>query len=155
KPTSWSPIVETARSQVRIGAAIGGSDVLGYHFYSASATWLASGPSTAIRPSNGTPDWSLSYFYDRWRPTLFASAATETSFSAGPAADNGTPLDATLRERQLQLGVIFPIRHTQATHTALLSAIRSVDEYTLADESFARNRTALRAAWASTTAHTY
>ena len=155
KPTSWSPIIETPPSQVRAGAAIAGADVLGYHIYAASATWLTSGPD-APRPAHAaTPDWNVSYFYDRWRPTLFLSASTETSFFAGPAAENGTPADSTLRELQLQAGIVLPIRHTRVSHTAFASAIRSVDEYTLTNESFTRNLAAGRGAWATTTAHTY
>src|SRR5262245_47187206 len=40
RPTSWTPIVESDSTQLRVGAATGGVDVLGYHAYSASATWL-------------------------------------------------------------------------------------------------------------------
>src|SRR5207244_9906125 len=32
RPTSWSPIVEGDNTQLRVGAAVGGYDVLGYHF---------------------------------------------------------------------------------------------------------------------------
>jgi Tol biopolymer transport system component len=155
RPTSWSPIVEGDSTQLRVGAAIDGVDVLGYHFYSASATWLASGPAEAPKPNAAEPDWQVSYFYDRWRPTVFASASSATSFFAGPASDNGTPTEATLRQRQIQAGVVVPIRHTRVSHTALASMIRAVNDYTLPAETISRNRTAARAAWGTTTAHTY
>jgi hypothetical protein len=155
KPTSWSPIVEGDSTQLRFGASIDGVDVLGYHFYSASATWLASGPSEATRPSAAVPDWQVSYFYDRWRPTFFATASSDTSFFAGPATDNGTPTEATLRQRQIQAGIILPIRHTRVSHTAQASIVRAVNDYTLPDEAISRNRTAARGAWGTTTAHTY
>jgi len=155
RPTSWSPVVEGDNTQLRVGAAVGGYDVLGYHFYSASATWLASGPSDAPRPNAAVPDWQISYFYDRWRPTFFATASSDTSFFAGPASDNGTPAEATLRQRQIQAGVILPIRHTRVSHTALASIVRAVNDYTFPHETISRNRTAARAAWGTTTAHAY
>src|SRR5579862_4504270 len=57
-PTSWTPLVVVG-GQVRLGAGAGGSDVLGYHAYSATATWLASTPPGAIKPNEATPDWQL------------------------------------------------------------------------------------------------
>ena len=155
RPTSWSPIVEGDRTQLRVGASVDGYDVLGYHFYSASATWLTSGPADAPKPNVAEPDWQISYFYDRWRPTFFASASSDTSFFAGPASDNGTPAEAALRQRQIQTGVIVPFRHTRVAHTALASIVRAVNDYTFPNETISRNRTAARAAWGTTTAHTY
>ena len=154
-PTSWTPIVASGGSQLRAGAAVGGSDVLGYHGYAASATWLLSAPAGATAPDSASPDWQVSYFYDRWRPTFFAAASRATSFFAGPPTDAGTPVDATLRQRELEAGLLLPFRHTRVSHTALVSALMAVDEYTLADRVETRDRTALRAAWASTNAHTY
>ena len=154
-PTSWAPIVVLDSTQFRAGALVGGADVLGYHAWSASATWLLAAPADATRPSSATPDWQVSYAYTRWRPTLFAAASTATSFFAGPPTDTGTPTDATLRERQIEGGVLLPFQHTRVSHTALASMLRSLDEYTFADGMLTRNRTAVRAAWTTTTAHTY
>src|SRR6185436_11307124 len=95
KPTSWSPIVETGGDQVRIGAEVGGVDVLGYHVYSTTATWLVSGPEGAPAPNAAAPDWQGYYAYSRWVPTFYASTSSETSFFAGPATDAGTPTAAT------------------------------------------------------------
>ena len=47
--------------------AIGGVDVLGYHAYSASATWLVDAPPMRRRPTRRPLDWKLAYAYDRWR----------------------------------------------------------------------------------------
>jgi hypothetical protein len=154
-PTSWAPIVVLDTTQFRAGALVAGTDVLGYHAWAASATWLLAAPADATRPSSAAPDWQLSYAYDRWRPTLFAAASTATSFFAGPPTEAGTPTDATLRERQIEGGVLVPFRHTRASHMALASMLRSLDEYTLADGVLTRNRTAIRGAWTTTTAHTY
>lgn len=154
-PTSWSPLFLISSAQFRAGALVAGSDVLGYHAWTASATWLISGPADAVLPSASSPDWEVSYLYDRWRPSLFASASTKTSFFAGPPTAAGTPTDSTLREQQLEGGILFPIRHTRTSHTALLSFLRSIDDYTTDAGPLTRHRSAARAAWSTTTAHTY
>ena len=155
KPTSWTPILESGSDQLRVGAGISGYDLLGYHAYTATATWLVSSPAGTPTPSAAQPDWQLSYAYNRWRPTLFVIAASETSFFAGPATDAGTPTSAVLRERQIEAGVIVPVRHARAQHAARFSVVRAVDEYTLGSGSFARDRTPIRATWQTVTAHEY
>jgi hypothetical protein len=155
KPTSWFPIVENDGDQVRAGASAGGVDILGYHAYAISATWLVSGPADAVTPRGAAPDWQVYYTYDRWRPRLFASASSETSFFAGAPTDAGTPAAATRRERQVEAGVVLPIRHTRVRHAALLSIVRAVDDYRLANGVQTRKRTPLHAAWETTTARTY
>ena len=154
-PTSWSPIITGDSDEGRLGAEVFGSDVLGYHSYSASATWLVDSPSGAPTPAGASPDWSVSYAYDRWRPTLFAAASLETSFFVGPATDRGTPSAATRRERVVRAGVVLPFVKARTRHTASMSIFRSVDEFTLVDRTFDRERTALRTAWRSNTARTY
>jgi hypothetical protein len=80
---------------------------------------------------------------------------SEASFFAGPATDAGTPASATRRERQLEGGVIVPIRHVRAQHAIRLSLVRAVDDYTLGGGSFSRDRTPVRASWQTITARTY
>ena len=155
KPTSWTPIVENDADQIRVGAALNGVDVLGYHAYSAAATWLVSGPAGAPTPSAATPDWQVSYLYNRWRPSLYLAASEATSFFAGPASDTDTPAPATRRERQIESGVIFPIRHARVQHAAVLSIVRAVADYSLGETQFTRNRTPIRASWQTITAHVY
>jgi hypothetical protein len=155
KPTSWTPIVETGSDQVRVGAAVGGADVLGYHAYAATATWLLSSPSGAPTPNAASPDWEAYYAYDRWRPTVYAAASIATSFFTGPATDAGTPAAATRRERQIEGGVLFPIRHARASHAGLLSVIRASDDYSLPAGSLSRDRTPVRAAWQTITGRSY
>ena len=155
KPTSWTPVVETGGNQVRAGAGISGFDVLGYHAYAATATWLVSGPNGAPRPGAATPDWQVYYLYDRWRPTLYVSATSDTSFFAGPATDAGAPTPVTRRERQIESGILLPIRHVRVQHAVRLSVVRAEADYTTSDGSFSRSRTPIRAAWQSVTAHTY
>jgi WD40-like Beta Propeller Repeat len=155
RPTSWAPIVEGDSSQFRLGAATGGADVLGYHAYSAAATWLVSGPAGAERRATANPDWNISYAYDRWRPTLWAAASTATSFLSGPPTAAGTPSNATLRERRIEAGVLVPVRHVRVSHLAMLSLSAGVDEFTFGNRTLARDRRAVRGAWATTSARVY
>ena len=154
-PTSWTPVVQTGGGQARVGAGLSGFDVLGYHAYAATATWLISAPDGAPAPNRATPDWQIYYFYDRWRPTFYVSATGDTSFFAGPATDAGTPAAATRRERQIEGGVIYPIRHARVQHVARLSVVRAVADYTLGTSSFTRDRTPIRLSWLTLTAHSY
>ena len=155
RPTSWTPVVEAGGDQVRVGAASGGSDVLGYHAYAADATWLVSGSAGAPTPNGASPDWQASYAYDRWRPTLYAAASSATSFFTGPATDAGTPTAATRRERQIEGGVLFRIRHARASHAGRLSVVRASDDYSLPAGSLSRDRTPVRAAWQTITGRAY
>jgi hypothetical protein len=140
---------------VRAGAAISGADVLARHVYAASATWLVDAPPDAARPAVVAPDWHLGYAYDRWRPTLFVSASSETAFGAGRPDSAGRPTSATLRSASIEAGVLFPVRHVRVTHRASASLLRTVDRYTLTDRVDSRTRTAARLAWATTTARTF
>jgi len=155
KPTWWSPVVDADHTRIRIGAATGGVDVLGYHNYSASATWLVSRPGGAPAVGDAAPDWQAFYVYDRWRPAFWMSASRDTSFFAGPPSDSGVPSTGTLRERQLQAGVVLPVRHVRTSSTTLASVARAVDDFTFPDHSVSRNRTAVRAAATISSAHTY
>jgi hypothetical protein len=155
RPTSWMPVVEGDGDQVRVGAGVGGVDVLGYHAYAAAVTWLVSAPTGAPRPSPATPDWQIYYLYDRWRPAFYVSASSDTSFFAGPVTDAGTPTQATRRERQLEAGVIVPVRHTRVQHAARASILRADADYTLSGGAYSRERTAIRAAWQTNTARSY
>jgi hypothetical protein len=154
-PTSWMPIIEGDSTQFRAGAATSGVDVLGYHGYAASATWLVSGPDDAVRPNAATPDWSIYYAYGRWRPTLWVNASNETSFFSGPPTDAGTPTSDTLRERQIEAGILFPIRHVRVSHVGLFSMLSAVDHFTGPTGDSTRDRVAARGGWSTTTAHVY
>jgi len=155
KPTSWSPIIESDADQIRAGAGIAGYDVLQYHAYAVSATWLLSGPSDTIRPPAARPDWQMYYVYNRWRPAFWVSASTETTFFAGPPTGAGAPSRGTDRERQIEGGVVFPVRHARTSHSAAAFLQRAVEEISQPAGPSTRNRTAVRTAWTTTTAHTY
>ncbi|MBI3402701.1 MAG: PD40 domain-containing protein [Acidobacteria bacterium] len=155
RPTSWSPVIENSSDQIRAGASVFGSDVLGYHFYSATATWLVSAPAASLAPGAAVPDWQLFYLYNRWRLAPFASASTETTFFNGLDGATGRPLPITLRERQVEGGVQLPVLHVRQSYVGRLSIIRAIDDYTLAGQNVARNRTSARMAGAWTSAHRY
>jgi len=154
-PTSWSPLISGDVDETRIGAEVTGIDVLGYHSYALDATWLAEIPGGVAVANRAVPDWHASYAYDRWRPTLFAAAASETSFFAGPATAAGTPSSDTRRERTIAAGVRLPFVHTRVAQAAQFSVLRSSLEDTLPTGTFTRARTPVRAGWAISTDHTY
>ena len=92
-PTSWTPWVETTVDQLRLGVAVSQSDLLGYHSYALSATWLVDGPRGAITPQPAIPDWQVGYAYNRWRPIFFADASRTTGFFTAPADRPGIAHD--------------------------------------------------------------
>jgi Tol biopolymer transport system component len=153
-PTSWAPLVEIG-DQVRAGVSTSGSDALGRHGYSVSASWLVSGPEGALLPSAVVPDWHIGYAYDRWRPTLFASASSDTLFAAGPPDAKGRPTPATLREHELQAGVFLPFRHVRSSHRAIVSIVRTDDRYSTSSVTALIHRTASRLGVATNTARLY
>ncbi|MGE5244658.1 MAG: hypothetical protein ACM3SQ_10570 [Betaproteobacteria bacterium] len=152
-PVAWTPLFTADSRQLRAGIATGGSDVLGYHAYAASATWLVRGPSGRAG-SPATPDWEISYAYTRWRPLFFVDASEQTSFFAGPPDASGLAATETLHERELQAGVVFPVSHVRVAQTALLSFSRAVDRYAPSAASDV-DRAAIRAGWAVSTAHRF
>jgi Tol biopolymer transport system component len=154
-PTSWSPVLTSDGTQVRAGVGVAGVDILQYHAYALSASWLVSGPAGASGTRDAVPDWQAAYAYNRWRPILSLTASTQTSFFAGPATSAGTPSSATERARQVEAGLLFPVSHVRTSQVAWASLLREVDEFALADRTITRNRTALRAAWSVATAHLY
>lgn len=155
RPTSWTPTMEGDRHTLRLGFATSGVDVLGYHAYSASANWQAIAPAGGITPNRAAPDWQAYYQYDRWRPTLWASASTNTSFFAGPPSDDGTPATATLREREIEGGIALPFRRIRVSHVALMSFVGGANEFTRRDGVTTSHRAAWRAAWSLSSSRRY
>ena len=154
-PTWWTPVISDDGVTVRAGGSISASDVLGYHGYSASASWLVTSTTTAPRPAQGLPDWQLYYEYDRWRPRVYALSSATTSFSTGPALPSGAPSDSTERATTVRGGVFFPILHARTAHLAFVSVGRERNEFTFPDTSFARDRAPLRASWQTITSRNY
>ena len=153
-PTSWWPVIETGGDQIRAGATIFGSDVLAYHLYQATATWLVASPAGSQPPGPQVPDWRVSYAYDRWRPVLFVSSSMETSFFTNIDRIAG-PQPVTLRERQVEAGLQLPIVHVRRRAVGQISFIGATDDYTLGARQTTRDRFAGRAAGAYTSSHRY
>ncbi len=147
-PTAWSPLVVADADQIRAGLSTGGTDVLGYHAWGLSASWLAatsgwSGPENLV--DRRIPDWTAQYSYNRWQPSFFASASRRTSFFDVPATSTSPLLRVGVVERRYEGGVVLPIQRVLTNHAALVSMVRAVDEYTLPARSI--NRSSVRAGW--------
>ncbi len=154
-PTSWWPVIITGGDQLRAGATIFGSDVLGYHLYQATATWLVASPAESQPPGAQVPDWQVSYVYNRWRPALFASASMDTSFFTSVDRAGGRLLPVTLREREVEAGLQIPFVHVRRQAVGQISFVGATDEYTLDSRQTTRDRLAARAAGSYTSAHRY
>jgi hypothetical protein len=154
-PTSWSPVIELDSEELRLGASTSGQDVLGYHSYSISASWLVNAPINAVIPDRSVPDWRVAYVYDRWRPAFWATASSESTFFAGPAGDDGLPSTATERERQFETGVIFPIRHVRTSNAIRASMVWADDDFLSDAGTTSETRVAGRLAWVFNSALAY
>jgi hypothetical protein len=99
-PTYWSPVIRTDAGETLFGAGTSMYDALGRHTYSADASWSG---------ARARPDWDLSYVYDRWRPTLFASYSDDTDPIRG----------GDFRARQVLAGVLVPFRRIRWSETLM------------------------------------
>jgi hypothetical protein len=154
-PAWWTPIFDNSSRQLRFGAATAAADVLGYHGYAASATWLVTHPAGVEVPGAATPDWQIAYAYARWQPVFFASASRDTSFFAGPPTETGAPTNGTLVEYQVETGVQWPFVHARVSHVAVASVVRATDRFRFASGTADVNRTALRIGWQTSTVHLF
>ena len=129
-PRSWTPSADTRNDAVRVGAAVGGVDVLGRHAWGATALWRVAEDTNFPGGTNrGRPDWSVGYAYDRWRPTFFASVSDETSFIPRFTVEGQRRDDAELRERQASVGARVPWNSVR--RRLLLEATFDYDRHTL------------------------
>jgi hypothetical protein len=108
-----------------------------------------------VTPPRSTPDWDLAYAYDRWRPTLFLSSTSETLFAAGRPSGTGLATNITVRERELQAGLLFAVQHVGATHRALVSAIAATNRVIGPGDFVNADRVSMRLGASTTTAHTF
>src|SRR5439155_22812093 len=88
-------------------------------------------------------------------PTWWLSASTQTSFLSGPPDQHGVPTAATVRERHVESGVFFSVRHLRVSQAALLSLVDGVDDFQLPNAFVSTRRAAWRAGWALDSARTY
>jgi hypothetical protein len=130
-PTSWTPLLGVNGEQTRVGAGTAGADVLGRHAYAVGVTWLASGPD-GIEQVPATPDWSATYAYARWRPSLFVTLSRDTLFPE-TVADDGSVATTRAVERQAEAGVFLPVAHVRTRMQAVASLVRSDLRYFVGD----------------------
>ncbi|MGE5362086.1 MAG: BamA/TamA family outer membrane protein, partial [Bacteroidales bacterium] len=153
-PRFWLPAFEASDGQLRVGAQTGGTDVLGRHVYTASALWRVAGRAEA--PGSPRDDWAVSYVYDRWLPSVFASVSDRTHFLQEVALTDGRVVNADVREQNEQVGVILPDLHARYAHAlsaSLLLQRQTINIGGLAARDSSRN--GIRLAWTFSNAHTY
>ena len=152
-PTSWIAGCRDRYDQVRVGAATGGVDVLGYHAYAASATWLVTGPDGAPTPT----------------PRRRTGRCSTPTTAGGRRSSRHVERDVVLRRARrptparrrprhgasgsFEAGVLFPFRHARVR--ARGAGRRSFARWTTtrcADGSrVARTGLPLRAGWQTIT----
>jgi hypothetical protein len=144
-PTSWTPTIRASREQIRLGAAIAGEDVLGYHTWLVTADW-----PTITRVDadiEGLPmDWNAWYVYRRWRPQVWAAVSRRTSLYGG-ASDLANAVTSSQVERTTELGVQIPINRLRSSQAWRASIVHATDTFRIADDAFERNRSGVRLAW--------
>jgi len=139
-PRFWTPVIESDASELSFGAESAGSDPLGRHTYGGTVAWST---------SRYRPDWSASYAYDRWWPTLFVSVSDDTD----PFREGET------RTREVNAGAIFVVARVRWSQALLASVNASRDEFSCGEcqepvPSDVR-RGAIRTGWNLDTAKEY
>jgi hypothetical protein len=154
-PRAWEPLVEWRDNRLRLGAGAYGTDVLGRHVVSATATWAvtSSDEHRDLAPS-GRPDWNASYTYQRWTPAIYAVVTDRTSLFdvVGPG---GTLQAVAQRERTFDAGVWRAFRRVRWAHTVLAAYHVEQFETTTARTESDLRRAGVRAAWTFSSAKRY
>jgi hypothetical protein len=129
-PTSWTPLVAVTSDQTRAGAGVAGADLLGRHAYAVNATWLVTGRTALRPPSDKSPDWSAAYVYERWRPSLFVSAARDTLFrdTVSQTSTRGQSTVALVR-REVQAGIAIPVTRVRRQTQLFAAMVGSSSRY--------------------------
>ncbi len=152
-PTSWMPYVIADGDQVRLGGVVGGADVLTRHAYGLSASWMISGPTTVRPLPADVPDWSASYAYTRWRPTLFTAVSRQAAFRS---VSDGIGVSTVAGvEHEVQAGVYLPIAHVRRTTQAIAALVGSDTRFQLAQEDRVNRLVSTRLALSEDTTQRY
>jgi hypothetical protein len=151
-PTSWTPMLEQSGRASRAGVSVAGSDVLGYHAYAAALAWLVSQPAGTPSVGAASPDFGASYSYTRWTLQPWVAVSRSTSFFGVLPAAGDVPATATLRERQIETGLLLPRVHVHQSQAVRLSYIRTIADILLPDGTATVNRSAMRGSWTIGTA---
>jgi hypothetical protein len=123
-PTYWTPAVASDSGETVFGAGTAMFDALGRHAYAIDAGWAG---------GRARPDWNVSYAYDRWWPTVFASYSDDTDPIRG----------GEVRSRELFAGMLLPFRRLRFSETLLAGFDAELD--TLACTTSCRPAAARRA----------
>ena len=138
-PRFWTPVVASDEGEWLAGAATAGLDALGRHAYFTSVAWSG---------ARARPDWTASYAYDRWRPTLYVGASDDTD-----------PFrDGTLRTTEFDAGSLLRFRRVRWSSTILAAFHASTDRLTCTDCGTGEqvsDRRAIRTGWAFSSAREY
>jgi hypothetical protein len=154
-PVSWTPLVFADGDQTRLGGSFGGTDLLGRHAYGANATWLIDGPAVVRPVARTAPDWSAVYAYTRWRPSVFISGSSETSYGVVTDSASSDSIAIAALQREIQAGVFVPVVHVRASTQALAALVRTHGEYRLPDGDRTTTLVSSRLAMAHDTTRRY
>jgi hypothetical protein len=147
-PRAWTPVLSIDNERVDVGASVGGTDALARHQYTAIVWLPASRPATSPGfPSSARPDWQVSYAYDRWRPTVFASASDETEVSPVLVSNSAAIATADVRTRKASAGVFVPVRRLRWNQGFLFGADVEERRISLPGGDVRRMRNGLWAGW--------
>jgi hypothetical protein len=154
-PRAWEPRIESRDNRLWLGASAYGTDVLGRHVVSGTATWAVTSTDEHrdLAPA-GRPDWSASYTYQRWQPALYVVASDRTSlFDAVNPVGGLQPV--AQREQTLDVGVWRAFRRVRWAHTVL--AAYHVEQFSTTTTRAASElqRAGLRTAWTFSSAKRY
>jgi hypothetical protein len=146
-PRAWTPIITVDGSRVDIGAAVGASDVLGYHAYALGASWAVAAPATDVDFGRPPVNWYAGYTYDRWRTSAFVSVSEVVDVISVRDSATGLVLSSEEQTREMFAGVLVPWRRERISQSWLVGA--DLNERRLPDPAgiLDRRRNALRAGW--------
>jgi hypothetical protein len=154
-PRAWSPLLSVDGDDVRVGASVGASDALGYHEYSASALWLASGRDADFSFDAAPLSWSVSYAYNRWRPSLLLS--TWSVLDTVTVAERGSSQTFVSDERSQGFfaGVLVPWRRVRLAQSWLAGVGLDTRRLPAVLRIPDRSRNGFRAGWAINSSKQY
>jgi hypothetical protein len=154
-PKAWSPVLRVDGDEIDLGASVGGSDVLGYHEYSATASWQVSGPAAGVAFDGPPLGVSVAYAYQRWRPSWLLSAWQTVDTVSVAGSSSPAVWTSQERSRGLFAGVLLPWRRVRIAQNWLAGV--EVDERSYPEDSGIpdRARNAVRAGWAVNTSREY
>ena len=154
-PRNWTPLLNVDGDEVDVGATAGATDVLGYHAYTVSVMWRASGQGADFTFDAPAVDWSASYSYNRWRPSLLLSAWSGLDTLLVAEEGSSRTLVSQERSQGIFAGVVVPWRRVRVAQSWLGGM--EIDERRLpASTGVAdRSRNGFRAGWALTSARQY